>query len=246
MNGETPGFRKIALPPIELLKEAHQILGDQYWLFVGICLVGLILGSIAPMAVLMGPMFCGMYLCYFKRMRDERVEFANLFDGFKHFVESLLATLVLVGIMLVVMIPVYIVMFVGMFATLAAAEKGGAGPPLALFGLMFGLYAVVLVLSILIGAFFMFAYPLIVDRGLKAMPAVTTSARAVWANFGSVMGMTFVNALLGFFAMLFCYLPVFLVLPLSFGATALAYRRVFPPPAGEEPLDALPAGPGGT
>ena len=66
------------------------------------------------------------------------------------------------------------------------------------------------------------------DRGLKAVPALKTSFKAALANFGGVLGLVLLTTLIGFLAACCCYLPVFLVLPITFGATALAYRKVFP------------------
>ena len=90
-------FRRISARPIERLTEAKTMLGDQYWLFVGICLVGILIGSIVPMGIMMGPMMCGMYLCFRYRMNSIQVRFETLFKGFDVFVNSLLATLILVG-----------------------------------------------------------------------------------------------------------------------------------------------------
>lgn len=56
--------QKVPLRPIELLKEGRQLVGEQYWLFVGITFVGMLVGNAVPMAILLGPMMCGIYLCY--------------------------------------------------------------------------------------------------------------------------------------------------------------------------------------
>ena len=66
------------------------MLGDQYWLFVGICLVGILIGSIVPMCIMLGPMMCGMYLCFRYRMNGIQVRFETLFKGFDVFVNALL------------------------------------------------------------------------------------------------------------------------------------------------------------
>lgn len=84
-------FRRISARPIERLTDAKAMLGDQYWLFVGICLVGVLIGSIVPMGIIMGPMICGMYLCFRYRMNGIQVRFETLFKGFDVFVNSLLA-----------------------------------------------------------------------------------------------------------------------------------------------------------
>ena len=53
----------------------------QYWLMVAVVLVGILIGSFAPMGILLGPMMCGIYLCLLGLMRGERIEFGLLFKG---------------------------------------------------------------------------------------------------------------------------------------------------------------------
>lgn len=229
MNEGSVDFQKVPIRPVDCLTQATNLLGDQYWLFVGICAVGMLIGSAVPMAILAGPMMCGVYLCYFKRMQGERVTFDLLFKGFDYFVESLIATLILVGAMMIILVPIYLVffvLFIGFGAFTGQAPDGEFA--LGFFGLLGLVYFLILVLSILVGTFFIFVYPLIVDRGLKAVPALKTSFKAALANFGGVLGLVLLTTLMGFLAACCCYLPVFLVLPITFGATALAYRKVFP------------------
>ena len=233
MNDENAHFQQVPIEPVKCLQDAGRLMGDQYWLFVGICLVGVLIGSAVPLGILMGPMMCGIYLCYLKRSRGERVTFEMLFKGFDYFIESLIATLIVVGIMLVVLIPLYLVMMVLMFASIGASGHGGPpdAPPagfFAVFGLFYGL---ILLLSIAVGVFFIFVYPLIVDRGMKAVPALKTSFRAALANLGGALGLVLLNTLIGTLATLCCYVPVIFVLPVCFGAVFLAYRKVFPEPA---------------
>jgi uncharacterized membrane protein len=98
----------------------------------------------------------------------------------------------------------------------------------SIFILMGGMMLLVIIIATLIGAFFIFTYPLIVDRRLSAIDALRTSARAVIGNLGGVMGLMGLSALLGIAGMLLCYVGAFLVMPVSFAAWAVAYRQVFP------------------
>ncbi len=228
-------FQSVPIRPIDCLTGGFDLIRQQYWLFVGICALGVLIGSAVPFAILMGPMFCGIYLCYLTRLRGERVTFELLFKGFDYFLESLIASLILVGAMMVVFVPLYILFFVGFIGLVTSAERGNEDEILmGVFGMMGTLYFVILVLSILIGTFFAFVYPLIVDRGLTAVPALKTSFRAVWANLAGMFGLVLLTALMGLMGACLCYLPVFLVLPISFGATTLAYRKVFPEMAPEK------------
>jgi uncharacterized membrane protein len=179
----------------------------------------------------MGPMMCGIYYCFFRRMRRETVEFGMLFRGFDYFLESFLATLILVGVMLAVMLPMYCLMFVGFMGFASDMNHGGGREEEAVmftFGMMGVVYALVLLLSMVFAVFFAFAYPLIVDRGLKAVPALSTSFRAAWANFGGMLGLMALVFLISFLATLCCYVPAFFVMPFTMAAMAVAYRKVFP------------------
>jgi len=68
MSQNLNDFNRGVIKPVECLKEAWGLIKDQYWLFLGICAVGMLIGS-AFAIVLMGPMMCGIYLCLFQRMR---------------------------------------------------------------------------------------------------------------------------------------------------------------------------------
>jgi uncharacterized membrane protein len=48
------------------------------------------------------------------------------------------------------------------------------------------------------------------------------------ANLGGVLGLLLLNALLGIVGVLLCVVGVYFYMPISFAATAVAYRRVFP------------------
>ena len=234
MDDNSVEFRKVPIRPVECLKEAKNQLGEQYWLFVGICAVGILIGSLVPMGLLMGPMMCGIYLCFFKRSRGETVTFELLFKGFDYFIESLIASLIMVAAITAVLIPMYLIMYVlifaGMFAA-GAAEGGGQGGDFAMagfLGMMAFFYLVIFVAIIAVGTFFSFVYPLIVDRNMKAWPALKTSFSAVWANFGGMLGLVLLSQLILGVAAMCCYLPALLVLPITIGANKLAYFKVFP------------------
>jgi len=219
-------FRKVPIRPIELLKQARDLMGDQYWLFVGITFVGMLIGSAVPMGILMGPMMCGIYLCYLQRNRNQPVEFGLLFKGFDYFVESLIATLIMMAVSLVIIIPACVVLIVAFFGMMVGTQ--GEPNPLAAMGLFAALYAVIIVLIILVSMPFIFTYQLIVDRQLKAVPAVKASFRAVLANAFGLLGMMLLYTLISFVAACLCYVPAFLFMPLAFGGYFLAYRNIFP------------------
>src|SRR5205085_5294781 len=91
MNADLSEFRRGVVAPVECIKEGWALIKDQYWLFLGISLVGILIGGVVPI-VLLGPMLVGIFLCLFQRLRNQRVEFGLLFKGFDQFVPGLLVT----------------------------------------------------------------------------------------------------------------------------------------------------------
>ena len=180
------------------------------------------------MAILMGPMFCGIYLTYFSHRRNKPIELGTLFRGFDYFGQSLIATLIHIVPLMVVLIPAYLLTYVAFFVMLAS--QGNNPEPAVVFGFI-GVAAVFWILLLLfilfVSVLFNFTYPLIVDRGLTGIDAVKLSLRAALANFWQLLGLFVLQALLGAVGMLFCYVGALFILPISFGALAVAYENVF-------------------
>ena len=90
---DLPEFSRKAVEPVACIKAGWSLIRNQYWLFVGLSVVGVLIGSVVPFGILMGPMMCGIYLVLLEHMRGRPIEFGMLFKGFDYFVESLIATL---------------------------------------------------------------------------------------------------------------------------------------------------------
>jgi len=222
-------FKRGVVQPTACLKAGWELIKGQYWLFVGMSTVGLLIGSFVPFGILLGPLMCGIYLSMFQTRRGQKVEFGNLFKGFDYFGESVIATLFHYIPMVIVIVPFYIVMYGGMFVVMASG--GGNEPnPSALVGffavlVVFGI--VMAVILLVISVLFVCSYPLIVERKLSGMEAVKLSARAGLANFWPLLGLLLLNGLLGFAGVLLCYVGLFLALPVTFAANAMAYEQMF-------------------
>lgn len=230
-------FKRGVVKPTICLKVGWTLIKDQYWLFVGMSTVGLLLGSFVPFGILLGPLMCGIYLSLFQRRRGLKVEFGNLFKGFDYFGESVIATLFHYIPMVIIIVPFYIFSYAGLFVIMASA--GGNEPdPASFFGffaLLMILGLVMAVLLIVISVLFVFSYPLIVERKLSGLDAVKLSARAGMANFWAMLGLLLLNGLVGLAGLLLCYVGMFLALPVTFAAITTAYEQVFGLGGGEGP-----------
>src|ERR1044071_9417517 len=101
-------FRRHVLEPTKCLNEAWAMVKDQYWLFVGMCVVGLLIGGAVPLGILTGPMMCGLYMSFFSKRRMQAFEFGTLFKGFDYFGSSLVSTLLHMLPILAIVIPAYL------------------------------------------------------------------------------------------------------------------------------------------
>jgi len=222
-------FQRNAVEPVACLKAGYELIKDQYWLFLGMTIVGLLIGSMVPLGILLGPMMCGLYLSYFKRRRGEPVEFGLLFKGFDYFGPSVVASILHIVPIMAIIIPAYFLFYIGFFVTMVASQGNEPNPGASIiFALLIVLmYVVVILLVIIISIGFMFAYPLIVDRGLPGFEAVKLSFRAALSNFWRLLGLSLLSALLGMVGILLCIVGVYLVMPISYAALAMAYEQVF-------------------
>lgn len=230
MTPEQSDFRVGVIQPVECIKAGWALIKDQYWLFFGLTLVAMLIGGAVPI-VLLGPMMIGLFLCLFEKQRGRPVEFGLLFKGFDQFVPGLIVTVFKVIPIIILMIPFYFIMFATMITAMPRGEPSADEISrfyFSFFGLEIIFVATVMIVSIVIEIFFMFAFPLVADRKMSGMDAVKLSVKAGKANFGGVLGLLFLNGLIGFAGAILCIVPAYLYLPIAFASQAVAFRRVFP------------------
>lgn len=240
----TPTFQRGVVEPMVCLRAGYDLIRDQYWLFVGMCLVAVLIGSAVPFGILMGPMMCGIYLAIFQKYRGHTVEFGVLFKGFDFLGESIIATLIHVIPVIVIIVPFYLAFYGALFLFMMPGNgQPDPGSLIGFFAVFFVFLILVMVLIIVISVLFTFTYPLIVDRHMKGIDAVRLSFKAALANFWSLLGLLLLTGLLGFLGVLLCYVGMFLVFPITFSAMAMAYNQVFGISSGEAPPMRMPPPP---
>ena len=183
--------RQIRVRPFDRLQDAQVLIGDQYWLFVGMCFVGMIINGIAQ-GLLLGPIACGFHLCCDDRASGNRTTFERLFEGFEHFLPSFLATLLIMLTMVLGVFLIVAMLFTGAF--FAAIGAGGNGDVFG-FTLAAGIIPTVLIIIFLSFACyipFLFTFALIVDQGMSPLAAIQTSWVGARKNFWGLLGLALV------------------------------------------------------
>ena len=223
----TNEFQTGVIRPVECMKEGWQLIKDDYWLFLGITFVGMLVGGIIPFGLGIGAMFCGIYFVMLQKLNGQRFEFGDLFKGFNYFLPGLITSLIVIVPSIIAIIVLYGSM-IALFLGVAASDGNGA----VVFGMFATLFVEGIVVAVLLSclhALVMFAYPLIVDRNLNGVDAFKLSARAVWANLSGVIGIILLEFVMGIVGYMALAIGVYFVLPIMFAGVLVAYRKVFPP-----------------
>ncbi|MEP6788438.1 MAG: hypothetical protein ABJB40_08405 [Acidobacteriota bacterium] len=224
---QTEEFRTGVIRPIECVKEAWELIKDEYWILFAVSMVGVLIGGIS-LYVLIGSMVCGIFGCYLKKIDGGRVVFDDLWKGFKYFWPSLLVTLVIV----LPIVALFVIMFVTIYLPIiTAAMMGNKANDTAILGtFVVGLIIdlVFTVIMVCIHSLLIFCFPLIVDRGLSSWDSMKLSARAVLKNLGGIVGVIGVNMLLGLAGYAVCGIGLYLAIPIITATNLVAYRKVFP------------------
>ena len=227
-------FKVGVIKPVECFKEGFEMIKDQYWLFFGITLVGILIAGLIPLALGMGAMYCGIYYCLLRKMDRQPFEFGDLFKGFNWFLPGLIATLILIAPMIVFTLISVGSTFGILFSMTNKQGDFNESAIVALYGTMIVEGVIFGIIMGCIHAFIMFSFPLIVERNLSGIEAFKLSAKAAWANLSGVIGLILCQFALGFIGSMVCGIGMYFVMPISFAGILVAYRKVFPPPTSHD------------
>ena len=215
---------------IECVKEAWQLIKDDYWLLFGISIVGAMIGGIS-LYVLIGSMICGIFISYLKKIDGGKVTFDDLWLGFRFFWPSLFVTIVIVVPIVVYVIATFSTLYLPIIMKAVGGSRVSDDEMLTAVFVGLAIDAVIAIVMIFIHSLLIFAFPLVVDRGLSSWAAIKLSARAALKNIGGIGGMIAVNFVMALAGELAFCIGIYLVIPLMTAANLVAYRKVFPKPA---------------
>ncbi len=216
-------FRTGVLKPVEIYKEAWELIKPQYWLVFAIVIVGVLIGSVIPI-ILIGPAMCGIFMCLFCLTDGKPLKFEDLFKGFDHIWKSL-------PISLAIMLPVFVFLILVYLPMIGMALAGSKMSEAELLPFIAGFLIFELIVAIVMVSFhtlLMFAFPLVADRGLSGIDAIKLSIRAVWQNLAGMAGLLGVGMLIAIIGYLALCIGIYFAIPLIIMGQAVAYRKIFP------------------
>jgi hypothetical protein len=226
-----PEFNIGTIKGVECAQEGWALIKDDYWLMFGISIVGALIGGFS-FYVLIGAMICGIFYCYLKKIDGRAVAFDDLWIGFKFFGPSLLLTLAVVVPMVAFIMLMFITLYLPLITAAVMGNKGGGGVILGTFVIGFVIDIVLALAMICVHSLLIFAFPLLVDKGISSWDAMKLSARAVRKNLGGVAGLILVNFGLALLGELACGIGLYLVIPIITATNVVAYRKIFPSTGG--------------
>jgi uncharacterized membrane protein len=170
-------------------------------------------------------MVCGIYYTYLKKIDGGGpVVFDDLWKGMSWIVPGLIVT----AFIIVPLFIVYGFIYVPIILATFMGERMSESELLTTLGSAAAVDLVLIVIMVCLHTLLIFAFPLIVDRGLGGFGAMLLSAKAVWRNLGGIAGLFAVNFVISLAGMLvFCF-GIYLVIPLIIAGNLVAYRKIFP------------------
>lgn len=225
-------IRKVPIDPIGLLKRGKELLGDQYWLFLAITWLAVIIGSMVPLGIVMGPLMVGVYLCMKERERGNQVELGTMFSGFDRFIDALVAMLLQMAISFVLIIPLGIIIGIGAAILAAVGDNGNEmAAGIGVAGILI-LVPVILIVALLAYLPSVFCFQLIADRNVTGLQAITLSFKAAWKNLFGLIIFQLVVGIISALLSILCFVPVIFFFPIVIAAAFVLYRDIFPAQSG--------------
>lgn len=242
-------FLKSAVSPGDAISKAWELVTANLGLYIGVGIVaGLMIGCI-PLVnlVLMGPVMGGVAYMVLRDIDNENVEFGMLFKGFEKFLPLMVVGLIHNAPGIIFQVLQWVI-DIGRLVNINSGGRGNGGfgqlgrssaafmqtdNP---FGAMSGaLIAMLIIIGFLIWVFmilwslaFQFTYPLIMEHDLSIGEAISTSARAVMGNLGSMIVLIILEGLVALLGVIAFCLGLLVAIPVIWAANIVVYTQVFP------------------
>ncbi len=180
-----------------------------------------------------GCFYCGIYAGLSRKVNTGTADFGDLFSGLQKFQPCLIVAVVLSIIQFVIsVVMLFVGVAFGVSAVGAGMMMGKDGQPdfamlSGIIGIVLVLVAIYFVIAIIIGALTTFIYPLIGERNLSGMEALTLSIKSGFGNIGGIILMMFLLGLMGIGGAMVCGVGILFVMPVMMAAIFTAFQSVF-------------------
>jgi uncharacterized membrane protein len=232
-------FNSGSINPGDCISGGWDLIKDDYWLFLGISLVAMILAGCIPCVSIFisGPVTVGVMYCLLSQIRrQQRVEFGMMFKGFENIVPAMVVGIIAIIPEIVGQILRFTVDFarLGIDLNQGGNDRNFYASQSEIFTTGLGLIAIVIGIVFFFIAIawritFFFALPLLADHPeLEIAETIKLSARAGWSNWGMIIVLSILQGLVALAGMLALCVGYLFVAPIIQASNAIAYRQVFP------------------
>lgn len=223
------------------LSQSFHLWTGNFLPLVGVTLLVFLLQAVIGMIPLLGMIgglflngvfYGGLYYYYLGKMRGEHREVGDAFAGFSRALVPLGLTSLLQAAFTVAMVLVFFAPWIGFFIH-AIQHPGGAPGTLPTFTpIVLGLSALGGLVMLFVSVSWIFAFALVIDKGLGPWTAMAVSWRVVTRNWFSVFFTLLLGSILTMLGLIGLFIGVLFTLPLMIGALLYAYESLCNPPAG--------------
>ncbi len=189
--------------------------------FAQIPILGLLM--IPVIFIVTGPLTGGFYYFLLKNIRRDNPDVGDVFFGFKknlgQMIGGYLVPALLTGL---ACLPGMLVMA---FPAIQISQHNNNSALMWVLGI-FG-FILVMIPAIYLGISWMYALPLIADKGLDFWTAMGVSRKRVGQHWWTIFGLSILAGLINIVGMLACCIGLFVSIPVGLGAMMVAYERMF-------------------
>lgn len=197
------------------------------------------LACYVPALVIAGPMIGGLYVYTAKRACGRQAQISDLFLGFRKFSDAaiLYAAIALIPAIVTLIAFIPMILSGSLAAFLPDAVVSILMSLSGLFGCLgcVGIPIFVIAYPIIVGTLFVFAYPLVMFKGLHAIPALKASMAVVKENFFGYLMLLLacgvIVMLSNFLGAIACGVGILVLTPIAlaivFTMQVHAYRQAF-------------------
>jgi len=196
-----------------------------YLALVGVNLIPYL--SVLLALIFQGPLLGGLWVFYVKKVRNEEAGVRDAFSGFGPRFWHMTLTQLMPAL---VVIPIVAILAALLVPALVAARHGhtGAGALTPALVVPLGIAFVVFFgLMVYLNTCWLFALPLVCDKGMKFWPALQLSRRVVAKHWWMTLWLLMVCGFLGMIGLVLCLVGVLVTGPVAFAALACHYEKVF-------------------